>query len=372
MSRPGRAAPRLATRLLVAMALVVLAGVLTAWLVAAVVGPPLFHEHLERAAREDGDVLLHAEEAFRSAAVLSFSVALLAALVAALVVSIYVTRRVGRSVDAVARVAQEVAGGRYDARVPAADLGPEFDALAGSFNEMAGRLGSVETTRRRLLSDLAHELRTPVATLDAYLEALEDGVVRLGPEAVAAMRDQTHRLATLARDVAAVSNAEEHLLSLELADVRVDDLVTRAVSVHRPAFAARHVDLAADVHEPLPPLRADPERLGQVLGNLLDNALRHTPAGGSVVVRAAPVGEGAEIAVRDTGTGIAAEHLPHVFERLYRADAARDRLHGGAGIGLAIVRAVVELHGGRVVAESLGEGRGTTVRVWLPVAPVGV
>ncbi|GAB2681146.1 sensor histidine kinase [Thalassiella azotivora] len=359
----------MATRLLAALVLVMVTAAATAWLVASVVGPPLFHEHLERAgAAHDGEAVRHAEEAFRSATAVSLSVALLAGLLAALGVSAYVTRRVGRSVRAVATAAAEVAGGRYDTQVAPPGLGTEFDELAAAFNAMSGRLSTVETTRRRLLSDLAHEMRTPVATLDAYLEGLQDGVTRLDAETTSMLRSQTHRLTRLAEDISAVSRAEEHQLSLALGPLAPADLVRTAVNSAAAAYAAKRVHLKTEVIGQLPVIRADRDRLGQVLANLLDNALRHTSAGGTVTLTARRTGTGVGLSVTDTGSGIAAEHLPHVFERFYRVDTARDRDRGGSGIGLAITKALVEAHGGRVSVASAGIGAGSTFQVWLPAS----
>jgi two-component system sensor histidine kinase BaeS len=360
--------PGLATRLLAAQVLVVLAGALTAWFVAAAVGPPLFREHLERAGTAaSSPETQHAEEAFRSANVISLSVALLAALVAAFGVSVYVTRRVGRSVGAVAEAAAGLAGGHYEARVPPPALGEEFDALARSFNQMAARLGSVEATRRRLLADLAHEMRTPVATLDGYLEGVEDGVTTLDGDTVAMLRTQTQRLVRLAEDVSAVSRAEEHQLALSIRPQSPVRLLEDAASTAGSGFADKGVELHVDVPPGLPTVDADADRVGQVLANLLGNALRHTPTGGSVTLAARAAQGGVELAVRDTGEGIPAQHLPHVFERFYRADSARDRARGGSGIGLAITKALVEAHGGHVAVSSEGPGTGSEFVVWLPV-----
>ncbi|HEX6877190.1 MAG TPA: HAMP domain-containing sensor histidine kinase [Nocardioidaceae bacterium] len=366
----GRSAARrdagLAGRLLAAQVLVLLAGALTAWLVTAAIGPPLFHEHLRRAGMSASpEEVDHAEEAFRSANVISLSLALLAALVAALAVSIYVTGRIGRSVASVATAASDVAGGHYDARVPQPGLGAEFDELALAFNAMAGRLGSVEQTRRRMLADLAHEMRTPVSTMDAYLEGLEDGIATLDAETVALLRAQTRRLARLAEDISAVSRAEERRLELRLAPTAPAQLVEAAVAGLADRYAAKGVRLESHVEPDLPTTRVDPERIGQVLGNLLDNSLRHTPPGGAVTVSAYAAGPGIELAVSDNGEGIPPEHLTHVFERFYRVDAARDRAHGGSGIGLSIAKALVEAHGGRISVSSRGPGGGATFTVRL-------
>ncbi len=365
---PTRRGAGLAGRLLLAQSLVLVAGTLTAWLIAANVGPSLFHQHLTSAnVGSTPAQITHAEMAYRSANTLSLSMALLAALVAALGVSVYQTRRIGRSVATIAAAASEVAGGHYDIRVPGPGLGPEFDALAAAFNQMAGRLGSVERTRRRLLADLGHEMRTPVATLEAYLEALEDGVATLDAETSQLLRSQTRRLARLSEDISTVSRAEEGQVRLDLRAVQPGLVVAAAANAAAEAYQAKGVRLVSDIAAGLPELSLDPERVGQVLGNVLDNALRHTPAGGTVTICAAISRTGGvALSVTDTGDGIPAEHLPHVFERFYRVDTARDRTHGGSGIGLAIAKALIEAHGGQLSVTSPGTAQGSTFLIVLP------
>ena len=367
-NEPKRRVAGLAGRLLLAQSLVLVAGALTAWLIAANVGPSLFHQHLTSAnVGSTPTQIAHTEMAYQSANTLSLSLALLAALVAALGVSVYQTRRIGRSVATIATAASDVAGGHYDIRVPGPGLGPEFDALAGAFNQMAGRLGSVERTRRRLLADLGHEMRTPVATLEAYLEALEDGVATLDAETAELLRSQTRRLALLSEDISTVSRAEEGQVRLDRHAVQPELVVAAAASTAAEAYDAKDVRLVSDIASGLPKLSLDPERIAQVLGNLLDNALRHTPAGGTVTIKAATSWTGeVALSVADTGDGIPAEHLPHVFERFYRVDTARDRTHGGSGIGLAIAKALVEAHGGQLSVASPGTGQGSTFLILLP------
>ncbi|MFI6428438.1 sensor histidine kinase [Promicromonospora sp. NPDC050880] len=360
--------PGLAGRLLVAMALVVVIGGLTAWLVVVAIGPGIFHRHMLAAGLDkDAAAVLHAEEAFRSASTTSLGLALGAAALTSLAVSLFLTRRIGRSLGALSTAAARVAGGRFDSRVPAPGIGTEFDNLAVAFNDMAARLEDSHALRRRLLADVAHELRTPVATITAYLEGVEDGVASLTPDTIAVLRAQGSRLSRLADDLAAVTRAESRDLALHPEPTAPAGLLTVAARSAAGRFAARDVRLVVDVDDGLPDVVVDRDRIGQVLGNLLDNALLHTPAGGIVRVGAARADDGGlRLTVADTGDGIDAAHLPHVFERFYRVDTARDWRLGGSGIGLAIAKALVEAHGGTISADSDGAGRGATFAVGLP------
>lgn len=365
---PSRRQGGLAGRLLVAQTLVLLTGTLTAWLIAAFVGPSLFHDHLNRTHVGATPVqIAHTEEAYQSANAISLSVALLTAFVVAMAVNAYIARRIGRSVASIAAAASDVAGGHYDIRLAGPGLGAEFDDLASGFNQMADRLGSVEQTRRRLLADLGHEMRTPVATLEAYLEALEDGVATLDAGTVELLRAQTRRLARLSEDISTVSRAEEGQVALDPRPTQPAALVSAAADAAAEAYEVKGVRLVTEITPGLPELSLDAERMAQVLGNLLDNGLRHTPTGGTVTISASrsPEEGGVVLAVADTGGGIPAAHLPHLFERFYRVDAARDRTHGGSGIGLAIAKALVEAQGGQITVSSPGSGQGSTFRIAL-------
>jgi len=259
----------LGTRLFLAQTLTAGVAALTLWAVAAAVGPAIFHAHLHRAAGVvPAETSRHVEEAFSSASAISIGVALVASLATALAVSAYVARRIAGPVGRLARAVQELASGCYNVRVPPAALGPEFATLTGSFNEMAGRLGSIETTRRRLLADLGHEMRTPLATLDAYLDGLEDGVVALEPASLAVLRTQTRRLTRLTEDITAVSRAEEHQLDLHLRPTTVNALTAAALTAAADRFRGRGVDLIIQAVPEQLPVVVDPDRIGQVLGNL--------------------------------------------------------------------------------------------------------
>ncbi|MCR8899019.1 ATP-binding protein [Gordonia sp. GONU] len=355
------------TRLLAAQAMVIVGGAVSAWLVAAAVAPRLFHNHLQQAGFEHPSTeATHVEAAFTSAMIISLAIALVVSALMALAVSWYFTRRVQLSIIAVAASATEIAGGHYAVRLTGPGLGSEFDQLAVTFNQLAERLDSVETTRRRMLSDLAHELRTPLATLDAHLEALEDGIRLPDAETLGILRASTARLGRLAEDITAVSRAEEGQLAINPVRTDTRALVEAAIRVCAARYAADGVALIGDMAETVT-VTVDPVRIGQVLGNLLDNALRHTPTGGAVTVASTATSDGwAEITVTDSGEGIPSEHLAHLFDRFYRADTARGRVEGGSGIGLTIARALVEAHGGTVTAHSTGPGAGSRFRVKLP------
>ena len=359
---------RIGTRLLLAQALVLVAAVLTAAVIAALVGPPIFQAHMLRADHApDPSERMHVEEAYRTASAISLGLAVAAALLIALLVTWYLTRRFQTPLTDMTRAATAMAGGRYDARVPVGDAGPEMDSLAVAFNSMAGELARTEDTRRRLLSDLAHELRTPVATLAAYLEGLEDGVTPWNDDTRTLLADQVHRLGRLARDIDAVSRAEEGRLSLELAPVAVADLVETAVRAQQASYAAKGVALSIDGGPPVT-IDADESRLLQVLTNLLDNARRHTPERGRVSIDWDHANHSVTIRVTDTGDGIPAAQLPHIFERFYRGDTARDHEHQGSGIGLTISRAIATAHGGTLDATSGGAGAGSTLVLTIPVS----
>lgn len=356
-------------RLLVSIVLVLVAAATTAWWVASLVGPALFHEHLVQANIADHELAdLHVEEAFRSASTIALGLATVVAGVTALTVSVVLTRRVGRSVSQMSRAATQVGAGQFHARVPLPGIGAEFDQLAQSFNTMAAHLEADERLRERLLTDVAHELRTPAATLTAYVEAIEDGVRVMDTETIAVLNDQAQRLTRLARDLAAVTRAESGELDLHLADVPAAELIDAAALAARERADAADVTVTTQVTPDAGVVRVDRVRLAQVLDNLVVNAIRHTPAGGSITLAARRDASSVELTVTDTGEGIDAEHLPHVFERFYRADSARDRRHGGSGVGLAICRALVQAHGGTVQAASDGPDRGARFTVRLPTA----
>ena len=368
-TRAGRGRRGLATRLLLAQVVVLLASLLTAGLVALLVGPSLFHAHvLQVRPVWDPAELEHIERGFREASFVALSAGLLISLGCAIAVTWWMTRGMQRTLDALTTAASEVSRGHLSSRVSSAGGGAELDTLAGAFNLMAGQLEQTEATRRRLLSDLAHELRTPISTIQLYCEGLSDGVIQWDEATERVLAEHTARLARLAGDIDDVSRAEEGRLELNLSPVLVTDLVASTVQRQQDVFAAAGVRLTGEYRTAGDAVvHVDTERLGQVLDNLLRNALRHTPPGGAVVVSALRAGEEVQVTVTDSGDGIPAEQLSHVFERFYRGDTARDRDHGGSGIGLTISRAIADAHGGSLTASSEGRGRGSSFTLRLPV-----
>ncbi len=362
---------RWATRTFLTQALVVTAGVVTAALVAIVVGPPLFHDHMQQLGHSGGSLeMAHVEQALVAAAVRSLGLGLVVALTLAIGLAWLETNRLRRPLEQLTAAAALLEAGDYTARVPVAGQSPEFDAVGEAFNDMANRLHSTEETRRRLLSDVAHELRTPLATLSAELEAVIDKVVPWDDASQELLTVQAVRLKKIAADLDDVSRAEEGRFTLYTQTQAVGDLIEPAVASVFGRYAAKGVALSVD-SDPFFVV-ADPQRVGQVLGNLLDNALRHTPAGGEVRIAAHPTTGGAVIAVTDTGDGLTPDQFTKVFERFYRADAARTREASGSGIGLTIARSLALAHGGSLSATSPGPGKGSTFTLILPLATAQV
>lgn len=362
-----RARPRLATRLMVAQAIVVSVGALTLVLTAIVVAPGLFHEHLMSAGVESADVQLHAEEAFASSFAISVAVATAVSLIAASLMSLLLVRRVSRPVEELAIAAQAVAAGDYDVNVPDAEFSSELHDLAGSFTHMANRLSETESIRIRLLANLAHELRTPLATLEGFIDGMEDGMLPTDSASWDTMRDQVERLRRLSNDLRETATAEEHALGLVLEQLDARTVATAAVAAASPRYQTKGVSLVTT--EPGEPcwILGDSLRLQQVMSNLLDNALRHTDTGGTVIVTINRSGATVQIRVSDTGEGIPADHLTAVFERFHRVDASRITSDGsGSGLGLTIARAIVTDHCGTITVTSPGHQHGATFTITMP------
>jgi two-component system, OmpR family, sensor histidine kinase BaeS len=363
--RRGR--PGLGVRLVAAQLVVVLAGALTIGVVAVLVAPGIFTRHLDMAHETDPMVRQHAQEAFDSAFGFALGVATLVSIATATLVSAFVVHRLTAPVTQLAFAADALAGGDYSARVPAAQLGPEFDRLTAAFTGMAARLARTEISRRQLMADLAHEMRTPVNTLQAHVEALEDGVVPAAPQTWQVMRDQLDRLTRLAADMGQLSALEEHAPSVQRRPGDLTAIASAAVEAADPRYRIKGVQLELVAGSAVE-ASVDPVRVQQVLANLLDNALRHTPSGRSVTVTVSRRQDASIVTVTDTGTGIPPDELAAVFDRFHRVDGARARAGGeGSGLGLTIARAIITGHGGTLTAASAGLGTGSSFTISLPV-----
>ena len=358
---------RFATRMMLVQSAVVGIGSLTLIVTALVAAPVLFHQHLTHLGLESSDVQLHAEEAFAYSFVISVAVATMVSVAAAGVVSWFLVRRVSRPIEELARAAESVAAGNFDVIVPSSGFSSEFEQLSNSFSLMASRLGNSEAARSRLLADLAHELRTPLATLEAYIDGLEDDVIVRDSDAWATMRHQVLRLERLAGDLRETAAAEEHALGLDLAPIDIRDTCETAVAAATPQYQALGVVLTLEQSTQALPVMGDELRLQQVLANLLENALRHTPVGRTVKVVARRDMSEICIDVIDEGAGIAPGEIGRIFDRFHRVDPARVSAGiGGSGLGLTIARAIVIDHGGTLMASSEGPGLGAAFTMCLP------
>lgn len=303
--------------------------------------------------------------AFQAILEQSLLIAAFAALGAAVIVSLFVSHRIVQPLQVISQVSRRMAQGSYHERtvLPSDD---ELAELSRSINQLAEALEHTERRRMALIADVAHELRTPLTTIEGYMEGLLDGMIQPGPRTYSLVLRESARLQRLVNELALLSRIEAGEIQVRPRMLALAEVVTTVSEQITPLCEAQHLRLVVDLPRDLPPIWADPDRLAQILLNLLGNALRYTPAGGTITIGARPLEGAVQITVRDTGIGIAAEHLPHVFERFYRVDKSRTRSSGGTGIGLTIARHLVHAHGGEIWAESDGPGTGAAFHLTLP------
>jgi signal transduction histidine kinase len=270
---------------------------------------------------------------------------------AAFLLTLLFSRRIFGPVEALTRAARAMARGDREVRV-AVRSGDEVGELGRAFNAMSEAVGTSERLRRRLIGDVAHELRTPLTNIRAQLEAIQDGLSEAGRPAIDSLHEESMLLSRLVDELQDLAVAEAGEMRLDRSPVALCEAAASAAAAFALRARGSGVTIRIAVPEEMPRVSADRRRLAQVFGNLLSNALAHTPAGGSIVLEARPLDRSAEIAVRDSGCGIAAKDLPFVFDRFYRADVSRSRETGGAGLGLPIVRQIVLAHGGAIRIES--------------------
>jgi len=354
---------RLDVRLFASYALVALVVFAALALTVRLVAPARFSDDFKAVSGaeadegESHDVLVSSLES-------SLLLALVASLGAAAVVSVVVARRILRPVQHVRDATRRLAAGHYDERV--AEPGElELAELARDVNRLAVDLETTERRRARLVSEVAHEMRTPLTTIEGYVEGILDGVFQPDEGVLVAVGEEAARLQRLASDLAELSRAEEGALALQLSDADLGELVDASVERLRPQFEEKGVALTVMPSAALP-VRVDPDRIAQVLTNLLGNALTYTPSAGHVEVASRRRGDVAEVTVVDSGIGLAADDLPFVFDRFYRVHGP-ERPAGGSGIGLTIARGIAHAHHGDVTAVSPGPGAGSTFTLTLPL-----
>lgn len=368
MHRPPRSS--LYWRLLPSYLLVILVAAVTVFLAGEALAPFFLEQHIDAMVEslhtgEPAESMVQdLETGYRRALTRSLLWAILASAVAAGIVGLYVTRRLVRPLRALTRASHRIAGGRYDQRLDP-DAPGEIGELASAFNTMAETLEGSERRRVQLLADVAHEFRTPLSNLRGYIEGLEDGVFR-PDDVVASTRRQLERLERLAHDLSLLSRVETGQLELSPSLTDAEALLEAAADAFGPRFEIKGVTLEVRTDESPLHVWSDEERTGQVLTNLIANALRHTPRGGRVVLTATGRRGQVRFEVRDTGEGIPADQLPLVFNRFYRGDRARARQEdSGSGIGLTLAKQFVERQGGEIGVTSR-PGSGSTFWFTLP------
>ncbi|NET47846.1 MAG: HAMP domain-containing histidine kinase [Merismopedia sp. SIO2A8] len=280
--------------------------------------------------------------------------------------SYLLSKRIVQPLVQMEAITQKLSSGQLDERVPPSEI-PELNRLGAGFNQMAANLEGVEQRRRELVSDLTHELRTPLTILEGYLEGLSDGTVPASEQIYQLLTRETKRIRQLVDDLQELSKMEAGYLPIHVQSMSLEPLLAHLIQqFSEQLLDADSPTLEMDYDPSVAKIQADPARVEQILVNLISNAIRYTPSG-SIKVRVWDEQAWVWVAVIDTGMGIAAEDLPHVFERFWRADRSRDRHSGGTGIGLAISRRLVELQGGSIMVQSELH-KGSTFQFSLPMA----
>jgi signal transduction histidine kinase len=282
----------------------------------------------------------------------------------ALLLAVLLSRTLTRPIRELTRATHAIAQGDLSAQVPVRSR-DELGELAQSFNRMSAELGQSLQLRRQMTADIAHELRTPLSLILGHAEAVHDGVLAPSPENFEIIRDEATRLEHLVEDLRTLSLADAGELSFTPQPLQAGNLLREVASMYQYRAQGQRITLEEQVQPALPAVKVDPGRMTQVLTNVLDNAFRHTPSGGKIILSATASEGGVDLSISDDGPGVGADDLPRLFDRFYRADPSRQR-DGGSGLGLAIARSIVEMHGGRVSASST-PGRGLTITIHLPV-----
>ncbi len=367
---------QLGIKLFLSYLIVVILGIIVLATAVEFTVPNAFERHMSAMVHLMGDQAEAMEndlfENFRRAVNESLAIAAGAAILSAVVVSLLISRQVTGPIRAVQTASQRIADGHYNERIPLPGINSpndadELDQLAVSFNQMATHLEQMETMRRQLIGDVAHELRTPLTTIKGTVEGLMDGVLPREAETFQEIYREAGRMQRLVADLQELSRVEAHAYPLNIQPMALATLCATVSGQLAHQFAEKGVAVATNIPTDLPKIKADEDRINQVLTNLIGNALQYTPRGGHVTITAAHPGHEVQVTVKDDGIGIPTEDLPHIFDRFYRVDKSRSRVGGGSGIGLTIARHFVEAHRGRIRAESAGVGKGSIITFTLPV-----
>ena len=364
----------LSGKFLLSYLLIVLVGVGTLLLVVFALAPTLFQAQLLPILQTHPAALTTSEAsqrilgAFLGTLLLALAVAAVVATVTSLATSIFVARRITIPLRLMTQVSERISAGHYAERIEIAPVhtSDELGQLASSINTLAVALEQTERRRLEVIGNVAHELRTPIATLEGYLEGLLDGVIEPTPHIWAMLHTEAGRLRRLVDDLQELSRAEARQIPIALQPVAPQRLVQDALVPLEGQFAGKGLELVIHVPEDLPQVMADPTRAVQILTNLLVNALRYTPAPGRVKVAVSREEDMVAFRVSDTGIGLTPDHISHLFERFYRVDRSRSRAFGGSGIGLTIAQSLAQAMGGEIRVESAGPGQGSSFTLTLP------
>lgn len=366
----------LSGKFLLSYLLIVLVGVITLLAVTFALAPTLFQAQLMPILQTHPKGLTTSEASqlilddFLSTLLSALAVAAIVATVTSLITSLFVARRITTPLRLMTQVARRISTGNYTERIVVLPMhsSDELGQLASSINALAVTLEQTERRRLEVIGNVAHELRTPIATLEGYLEGLLDGVIEPTPQTWAMLHTEAGRLRHLVDDLQEVSRAEARQIPLSLQPVAPQHLIQAALEPLEGQFAEKGLDLQVHVPENLPRVMADPARAVQVLMNILVNALRYTPAPGRIDVTVSREEDKVAFRVSDSGIGLTPEQLTHIFERFYRVDKARSRALGGSGIGLTIALSLAQAMGGDIQVTSAGLGQGSSFTLTLPQA----
>jgi signal transduction histidine kinase len=307
------------------------------------------------------------EQAFINAVNRSIIIAVPVAALAAILLGFPLARSILKPIRALTFAAKKLETGDLSQRVQTSSR-DEIGELANAFNEMADALNRAEDLRRNMVTDVAHELRTPLSNIRGYLEAIQDGIMQPSPQIIESLHEEAILLNRLVDDLQELSLAEAGRLTFIRQPISLEDVVRNAIIAVKPQANTKNLDILDSIPSELPFVNADRERIAQVFRNLLNNAITNTKSGGEIIISAQKKNRDIEVSVQDTGYGIPQDDLQFIFERFYRADKSRSRTTGGAGLGLAIVKQLIQAHGGQIAVVSK-QGWGTKFTFTLPISP---